>query len=130
MHAAETGKTAAVALMLDLGFPIEIRGGDHGGTPLHAASYSGSAEAVRLLLDRGADIEAQDATWDDTPLGWAIVGSGERPMTGPDPDWIATTQTLIEAGASTAGVTLSPDDPKPPSPQVAKLLRRYGIGNQ
>jgi ankyrin repeat protein len=129
VHAAETGNTAAVALMLDLGFPVEIRGGDHGGTPLHAAAYSGSAEAVRLLLDRGADIEARDATWEDTPLGWAIVGSGERPKTNPDPDWIATAQTLIEAGASTAGVTLSPDDPKPPSPQVAELLRGYGIGN-
>jgi ankyrin repeat protein len=130
IHAAETGNTAAVALMLDLGFPIEIRGGDHGGTPLHAAAYSGSAEAVRLLLDRGADIEARDTTWDDTSLGWAIVGSGERPKTNPDPDWIATAQTLLEAGASTAGITLSPDDPKPPSPQVAELLRGYGIGNQ
>ena len=130
VHAAETGNTAGLALMLDLGFPIEIRGGDYGGTALHVAAYSGSAEAVRLLLDRGADIEARDTTWDDTPLGWAIVGSGERPKTNPDPDWIATAQTLIEAGASTVGVTLSPDDPKPPSPQVAELLRGYGIGNQ
>jgi ankyrin repeat protein len=130
VHAAETGNTAGLVLMLDLGFPIEIRGGDYGGTPLHVAAYSGSAEAVRLLLDRGADIEARDTTWDDTPLGWAIVGSGERPKTNPDPNWIASTQTLIEAGASTAGVTLSPDDPKPPSPQVAELLRGYGIGNQ
>jgi hypothetical protein len=129
VHAAETGNTAAVALMLDLGFPIEIRGGDHGGTPLHVAAYAGSAEAVRLLLDHGADIEARDTTWDDTPLGWALVGSGERPKTNPDTDWIATTQTLIEAGASTAGVTLSPDDPKPPSQQIAELLRGYGIGN-
>ena len=130
VHAAETGNTAGLVLMLDLGFPIEIRGGDHGGTPLHVAAYSGSAEAVRLLLDRGADMEARDTTWDDTPLGWAIVGSGERPKTNPDPNWIASTQTLIEAGASTAGVTLSPDDPKPPSPQVAELLRGYGIGDQ
>jgi hypothetical protein len=130
VHAAETGNTAGLALMLDLGFPIEIRGGDHGGTPLHVAAYSGSAEAVRLLLDRGADIEARDTTWDDTSLGWAIVGSGERPKTNPDPNWIATAQTLLQAGASTAGITLSPDDPKPPSPQVAELLRGYGIGNQ
>ena len=130
VHAAETGNTAGLVLMLDLGFPIEIRGGDHGGTPLHVAAYSGSAEAVRLLLDRGADMEARDTTWDDTPLGWAIVGSGERPKTNPDPNWIATTQTLIEARASTVGVTLSPDDPKPPSPQVAELLRGYGIGDQ
>jgi ankyrin repeat protein len=130
IHAAETGSTAAVALMLDVGFPIEIHGGDHGGTPLHVAAYSGSTDAVRLLLDRGADIEARDTTWDSTPLDWAIVGSGERPKTSPNPDWIGTAQTLIGAGASTAGITLSPDDPKPPSPQVAELLRGYGIGNQ
>src|SRR5207244_10658354 len=121
--------TVRAAPRLALARPVAIRGGDHGGPPLHVAADCASAEAVRLLLDRGADIEARDTTWDDTPLGWAIVGSGERPKTNPDPDWIATAQTLIEAGASTAGVTLSPDDPKPPSPQVAELLHGYGIGN-
>jgi ankyrin repeat protein len=130
VHAAETGNTAAVALMLDLGFPAGARGGDHGGTALHAAAYAGSAETVHLLLDRGAAIDARDTTWNDTPLGWAIVGSGEHPTTSPDPDWIATVRTLIEAGASTADITLSPDDPKPPSPVVAQLLRDHGIGNQ
>jgi hypothetical protein len=36
---------------------------------------------------------------------------------------------LIEAGASCEGITLSPDDPKPPSPEVAQLLRAHGIGD-
>lgn len=126
--AAETGSTAAVTLMLDLGFPVEARGGDHGGTALHAAAYSGSVGTVRLLLDRGADTEARDSTWDDTPLGWAAVGSGIRPGENPEPDWVATVLALIVAGASTAGLTLSPDDPKPPSPEVAQLLREYGVG--
>ena len=129
VHAADTGNTAAVALMLDLGFPVGARGGDHGGTALHAAAYSGSAAAVRLLLDGGADIEARDATWNSTPLDWAIVGSGYRPSTSPDPDWIATIRTLIEAGASTEEVTLSSDDLKPPSDAVAELLREHGIGH-
>jgi hypothetical protein len=30
--------------------------------------------------------------------------------------------------ASTAEITLLPDDPKPPSPEVADLLRARGIG--
>ncbi len=77
-HAAETGRTAALRLMLDLGFPIEARGAQ-GGTPLHATAYAGSAETVRLLLDRGADLEARDGTWDSTPIVWATIGSGERP---------------------------------------------------
>ena len=126
--AAETGNTAAVALMLDLGFPVEARGGDHESTALHAAAYSGSVGTVRLLLERGADTEARDATWDGTPLEWAAVGSGIRPGQNPEPDWVATVAALIEAGASTADLTLSPDDPKPPSPEVARLLRDHGVG--
>ena len=124
VRAAETGHTAALALMLDLGFPVDARGGDDGGTALHAAAYSGSADAVRLLLGRGADLEARDATWDSPPLDWAAVGSGERRDTNRRADWIATVQALLEAGASTDSITLSPDEPKQPSPEVATLLRQ------
>ena len=122
--AAESGNTAAIALMLDLGFPVDARG-DDGGTALHAAAHSGSAPAVRLLLDRGAAIEARDTTWDSTPIEWAAVGSGERPASNPHPDWTGAVQALLEAGASAQDITLSPDDPKPPSPAVAALLRRW-----
>ncbi len=62
-------------------------------------------------------------TWDSTPLDWACVGSGERPTDNLRPDWLATAAALLEAGASTEGITLAPDDPKPPSPEVAALLR-------
>jgi ankyrin repeat protein len=91
VRAGETGNTAAVALMLDLGSPLETRAAN-GATALHAAAYTGSAETVRLLLDRGADLEARDTTWNSTPLDWAAVGSGERPTTAPEPDW-ATDRT-------------------------------------
>jgi hypothetical protein len=84
-------------------------------------------DTVRLLLGRGADLEARDATWDDTPLVWAAIGSGQRPRSNPGPDWIATVRTLIEAGASCDGLTLSAEDPKPPSPEVAQLLRAHGV---
>src|SRR5580692_2742566 len=43
IRAAETGHTAALAHMLDLGFPVDANGGDDGGTALHAAAYAGSA---------------------------------------------------------------------------------------
>ena len=127
-RAAETGHTAALRLMLDLGFGVDAHGGDHGGTALHAAAYSGSAGAVRLLLDRGADVDARDATWDSHPLVWAAIGSSERRASNPHPDWPAAVRALLEAGADAADVTLSPDDPYPPSPEVAALLRAVTDG--
>jgi hypothetical protein len=48
----------------------------------------------------------------------------------PDPDWLVTVSALLDAGASTDGIVLSPDDPKPPSPEVAALLRARGIPDE
>ena len=132
IEAADHGHTEAVRLMLDLGFPPDVRAsrdGD-GATALHAAAAAGSAATVRLLLERGGDIEARDTSWDSTPVEWAIVGSGMHLGHDPDHDWVATVRTLIEAGAATEGIVLSADDPKPPSPEVAELLRSYGIPGQ
>jgi hypothetical protein len=60
-------------------------------------------------------------------LVWAKVASGLAHCPNPHPDWVATVATLIEAGARLDGITLSPDDPKPPSPEVADLLHCYGV---
>ena len=117
--------------MLDLGFPPGARSEqDNEATALHLAAAAGSFGTVRLLLERGADIEARDTAWNSTPLEWAIVGSGMRLGHDPDPDWPATVRVLLDAGASAAGIVLSPDDPKPPSPEVAALLRTRGIPDE
>jgi ankyrin repeat protein len=95
VRAAGSGNTPAVAVMLELGVPLETRG-DDGATALHAAAYGGKLDAVRLLLERGADVEARDTTWDSTPLVWANVGRDEH--RGSDStDWDELLR-LLEAG--------------------------------
>ena len=127
IRAAETGHTAALTLMLDLGFGVDAHGGENGGTALHAAAYAGSADAARLLLDRGADVNARDENWDSHPLVWAAIGSSEKPFLNPHPDWAGTVRALLQAGANAADVSLSPDDDHPPSPEVAALLKQATI---
>ena len=130
VNAAEHGNRAAVAVMLDIGFPIGTRrdGDDEdGATALHAASWAGSAEVVALLIERGADLEARDTRWEGQPLHWALVGSGETPDSAPTADWVATVRILLDAGAPVGDITLDPDDPKPPSPAVRDLLRARRI---
>jgi hypothetical protein len=48
----------------------------------------------------------------------------------PDPDWAATVGVLLDAGASTAGIVPSADDPQPPSLEVADLLRAHRIPDE
>lgn len=130
VEAAEHGNLAAVALMLELGFPIEARRegpDDDGATALHAASWAGSAETVALLLDRGADLRARDSRWESRPLEWALVGSGEAPNSAPAPDWVATVSLLLDSGASLEAITFNPDEPKQPSAAVIELLRTRGL---
>lgn len=124
VRAADHGDLDAVRLMLDLGFPLNARDAMDGATALHAAAGSGSTQVVRLLVDRGADLDARDTTWNSPPVHWATVGSGLKLGHAPDPDWVATVQALIDAGASLEGAWI---DAKPPSPQVAQLLATHGV---
>ncbi len=123
-HAADRGDVAAVALMLELGFPLHGNLGDDGATPLHAAAGAGAIDLVLFLVEHGADTEATDTTWGATPLCWATVGSGLRLGHAPDPDWVATVHALVAAGASTDGVWVAG---KPPSDDVAAVLHAYGV---
>jgi ankyrin repeat protein len=121
VDAAGSGAPGVVALMLDLGFSPHDRN-EFGEQPLHTAAYRGNADVVRLLIDAGANLDARDANFDATPLGYATVGSGE--CVGQPGHWIETLQLLIEAGASRDGVWFSG---KPPSEEVAAVLRSYGV---
>lgn len=124
VHAADHGNIEAVRLMLDLGFPLDARRSEDGATALHAAAGAGSTKLVRLLIARGADLEARDTRFGSTPLRWATVGSGLRLGHDPHPDYPGTIHALINAGAVTDGAWVAG---KPPSPEVAELLRDHGI---
>jgi ankyrin repeat protein len=121
VDAAGSRPAETVALMLDLGFSPQARNG-FGEQPLHCAAYLGNAEVVQVLLEAGAEVDGRDHRFEATPLAFATVGSGEQ--VGKPGDWIETVRSLIDSGASRHGVWISE---KPPSEEVADLLRRSGI---
>jgi ankyrin repeat protein len=127
VDAAESADPAVVRLMLELGFPAGARRGADGGSALHAAAYWGREDVVRLLIDAGADVEARDGQWDSTALCWAAVGSGEQPRAAWPADWPGTVRALLAAGASTRGAWV---DDKPPSAEVAELIRPSGTAER
>ena len=74
--ATMTGKTKAVALLLELGADVNVRQED-GGTPLHIAFFLGRAEISELLLKKGADVNAKN-------------NKGELPANGLMVPWVFT----------------------------------------
>src|SRR4051794_3734329 len=98
-QAAAEGRTGAVAILLDLGVPIDLPG-EMGGTPLHHAAWWGHGDVVELLLARGADPHRPNAAG-ATPLAAAAHGSFEcpGPVVGGGTDHLAIAQRLVAAGA-------------------------------
>lgn len=117
-YKAHAGDTAAVALMLDLGFDALAADAD-GTEPIRWASFLGNAEMVRLLLPHRAPIGVPDPQFGGTLLGWCVHGSlhGWRCRTG---DFAASAQLLIDAGER-------PDPALLPTGRddVDAVLRRY-----
>jgi hypothetical protein len=93
---AHAGDTAAVALMLALGFDARAIGPDHGDA-LHWAAFHGNVEMVRMLLRHDPAIGVKDACHGGTPLDWCLYGSlhGWRRTKG---DFAGTARLLLDAG--------------------------------
>jgi ankyrin repeat protein len=67
--AAQRGLPDVVAMLLELGMPVD---GDHGGKgALHWAAQKGHPAVAQLLLDAGAQIDKREQTYNGTPLGFA-----------------------------------------------------------
>ena len=118
--AAQNNNARAVRLMLEAGWPVDVRG-QHRATALHWAGFHGNAEMVREVLRHRPPVDIKGDDFDSTPLGWAIYGSlnGWNPNTG---DYAATVEALLQAGATPPTLT---DDLKA-SDAVREVLRRYG----
>jgi ankyrin repeat protein len=127
-EAARYDHLAAVRAMLDLGFPIEAKGGDYAGTALNHAAFGAYPEVVELLLSRGADPEITNH-FGGTALGALCWASGrfdgvdmrERSEEERQRDVVRTAELLIAAGAR-----ILPQHVANASPPLAELLRRHG----
>jgi ankyrin repeat protein len=97
--AAWTGQTAAVSLMLELGFDPMATGQD-GGTALHCAAWQGVSDSVAAILRhpaRRALVERRESTHGGVPLDWCCHGSQHR--RNPAGDYPAIARMLLEAGS-------------------------------
>jgi hypothetical protein len=88
LHYAATGRsTEAVAMLLDLGVPIDAPS-PNGSTPLMMAARYGAESSVELLVKRGADLKRRNER-QMTPLDFAR---------GADRDWMVRKIESLEAG--------------------------------
>ncbi len=125
---AGSGNTAAVRLMLDLGFDIGAARShppwSAGETALHVAAWRGCLPMVKLLLERGAPLEARHRSG-ATPLAVALRSLIEQSEWTPNEYSIDIAAALLNAGAhlDPAELTLAAAVCLDRGDDVARLLR-------
>jgi ankyrin repeat protein len=86
----------AVRLMVELGWPIDVRGGDWSASALNLAVYRGNADLARFLLEQGASWTERHGHNDNVRgiLGW----SSRNQPPNPEGDWVGCARALVDHG--------------------------------
>ena len=125
--AAWNNNREGVALMLEVGFPVDARGDDN-GTPLDRAAVRGYAEIVEVLLAHKPSLHVTN-DFGGTPLGGAVWGAGN--FRDPEGDYPKTVNLLaaVESGLNrlgSDGKTQVDRALEVGREDVAEVLRRHG----
>jgi len=104
---AAAGCAEAVLLMADLGWPLDVKGGDWEASVLNQAVFRGDAALTKALLERGSRWTEEHGFGDNAcgTLCWASLNQPE-----PDGDWVGCAQALVAHGMP--GATRDPAHPE------------------